>query len=181
MKKLDISNFDFGNWPLPKEVLTELGRINALWTTLESFLLLCIGKLAGYQKIDDMRPHILLIHTSFQQKIDLFSSLCDYLSKESHSLSNYSQVVTKLKIAQKGRNQFAHQGVVLNEETNELELVMSSARGKLKTNVSKIDMSEIKKVVIDIDEANSALYKLILKKELKPVWERIMDGEKKFK
>ena len=75
MKQEEIKKIQFGNWPLPEEVCTELGRMQALWGTLESALLIYIGKLAGYDKLYDMRPYILLNHTTFQQKLDILSSL----------------------------------------------------------------------------------------------------------
>ena len=180
MKKEDIEKIEFGNWPLPEKVCTELGRMQALWSSTESALLMFIGKLAGFDNLYDMRPYILLNHTTFQQKLDILGSLCDHLMKEFPSLSKYREVISKLKIAQKHRNTFTHQNVTFNLETKELEIATGSTRGKLKTNVRKIDIEEIKRAIIDIDEANAALYELVFKKKLKPVWQKIKDGEKKF-
>ena len=179
MKQEEIKKIKFGNWPLPEEVCTELGRMQALWGTLESALLVYIGKLSGFNDLNDMRPYILLAHTSFQQKVEILGSLCDYMRKQYPSLSNYSEVISKLKTAQKHRNTFTHQHIVINPETEELELATGSSRGKLKTDVRKFSVEEIKRAIIDIDEANAALYELITKKKLKPVWKKIVDGEKK--
>lgn len=179
MKQEEIKKIKFGNWPLPEEVCTELGRMQALWGTLESALLIYIGKLSGFDNINDMRPYILLNHTTFQQKIDILSSLCDYLMKEFPPLSKYPDIISKLKTAQKQRNTFIHQHIVYNPDTQELELATGSSRGKLKTDVRKFKLEEIKKAIIDIDEANAALYELILKRKLKPVWKKIVNGEKK--
>ena len=179
MKQEEIKKIKFGNWPLPEAVCTELGRMQTLWGTLESALLIYIAKLAGYDKPYDMRAYILLNHTTFQQKLDILSSLCDYLANEFPSLANYKEVISKLKTAQKHRNTLTHQQIVFNPDTQELELATGSSRGKLKTNVRKFSVEEIKRAIIDIDEANAALYGLILNKKLKPMWKQILDGERK--
>jgi hypothetical protein len=178
MKHEEINKIKFGNWPLPEEVCTELGRMQALWSALETALLIFISKLSGFNDNNDMRPYILLAHTSFQQKIEILSSLCDYLATQFPSLSNYSDVISKLKLAQKHRNMFTHQHIIFNPDTQELELATGSSRGKLKTDVRKFSIEEIKKAIIDIDEANAALYEMITNKKLKPVWKKILDGEK---
>jgi hypothetical protein len=179
MKQKEIRKIKFGNWPLPEEVCTELGRMHAIWSTLESALSLYIGKLSGFNDHNDMRPYILLNNTSFQQKLEILSSLCDYLAKQYPSLSKYPDVISKLKTAQKLRNTFTHQHIVFNPESEELELATGSSRGKLKTNVRKFNVEEIKRAIMDIDEANVALYELVLEKKIKPVWKKIVDGEKK--
>lgn len=179
MKQDEIKKIKFGNWPLPEEVCTELGRLQALWNTLESALSIYIGKLTGFNDPNDMRAYILLNHTTFQQKLDILSLLCDYLMLEAPSLSKYPGVVSKLKAAQKHRNIFTHQHIIFNQETEELELTTGSSMGKLKTDVRKFSVEEIKRSIIDIDEANASLYELILGKKLKPVWKKIVDGERK--
>lgn len=147
MKQEQIKNIDFGNWPLPKDVLTEIGRLHSIWSSMESALTLNIAKLAGYNDMHDMRPHILLNHSTFQQKLDIFSSLCDHLSNQFTNLSQYEKVVSLLKTAQKYRNTFTHQSIVYIQENDELQLAKSSSRGKLKTPVKKIDITEIKKAL----------------------------------
>ena len=87
--------------------------------------------------------------------------------------------ISKLKSAQKQRNILTHQSLIFNVENQELELATSSTRGKLKTNVRKIKVAEIKRAIMSIDEANVAVYELVLQRKLKPVWERILSGEKK--
>jgi hypothetical protein len=77
MKNEEIDKLDFNNWPLPNNILVEIGRVSALWNVLETLLTLCIGKLSGYD-IKDPRSFILIVHSSFPQKLDILSSLCDY-------------------------------------------------------------------------------------------------------
>lgn len=71
MKNEEIERLDFSAWPLPDEYLIELGRVAALWATLESFLNICIGKLAGFNEFSDPKPFILVNHASVPQKIDM--------------------------------------------------------------------------------------------------------------
>ena len=180
MKREEIKKIKFGNWPLPEEASTELGRLMSVWSALDSALLIYIAKLAGFSDPYDMRPFIILNHNTFQQKLDILSSLCDYLSKEYQSLSKYPEVISKLKTAQKHRNTFTHQHIVYNPDTEELELATGSSRGTLKTSVRKFSVEEIKEAVIIIDEASAALYELVLGKSIKPTWKKIVDGEKKY-
>lgn len=40
-REIDALNFD--DWPLPDAYLLEIGRVTALWGSLESLLNLCLG------------------------------------------------------------------------------------------------------------------------------------------
>jgi hypothetical protein len=66
MKDDEILNLNFAEWPLPDSYLVELGRVAALWTTLEGLLNLCISKLAGFD-MNDPKAFILTTHSSFPQ------------------------------------------------------------------------------------------------------------------
>ncbi len=169
MKDEEISKIDFDNWPLPNEVLIEIGRVSALWSSLESLLMLLIGKLAGFNQINDPMPFILLNHSSFPQKLDMLGALCEQLKPQHSNLKGYSEVISKLKSAQAKRNRFVHNGMAFNPDSGNLEMAIGSARGKLKTKVEIITIADIRKAVIDIDEAQAALYKLVLKRDIGPV------------
>lgn len=94
MKNNEVLKPNFDGWPLPDSYLLELGRIAALWATLESFLNLCIGKLAGFNDLNDPKAFILVTHsispsasTSCQRYVSsLFSSF--QISKAMKVLSN---------------------------------------------------------------------------------------------
>jgi hypothetical protein len=171
MKNEDIAAIDFSGWPLPDEFLLEIGRIAALWANLESFLNICIGKLAGFNDLDDPKPFILLAHSSFPQRLDIFGSLCGRLVPEFPHLANYKQVVSSLKSAQKLRNDFMHHGMSVNED-GKVVMPIGSARGTLKLMVKRIEIVDIKRTTIAIHEAQLALYELVLKRRLPPVWQR---------
>jgi hypothetical protein len=172
MRNDELSKIDFSNWPIPDNYLTEVGRVALLWAALENLLNICLGKLAGFDKVMDERAYILLIHSSFPQRLDSFSALCDILKDQYPNLQDYKQVVSKLKAAQKTRNRFMHHSMSLKEETGRAEMSVGSARGSLKSSVEVISIEDIKRASVQIDEAQVALYKLVVQKELPSVLER---------
>lgn len=172
MNNEEIEKLNFKDWPLPDEYLIEVGRIALLWASLESFLYLCIGKLAGFNELTDPTAFILFSHSSFPQKLDMLGTLCEQMEPFASNLKGYQNVISKLKAAQKSRNRFMHNGMALNTENGNIEMAIGSARGKLKTSINTIHLTDIKKVVIEISEAQNALYKLVLGVDLEPVWKR---------
>lgn len=161
------------DWPIPDAYLIEVGRIAALWASLESFLNTCIGKLAGFDPLSTDPTHfILLIHSSFPQRLDMLGALCEEL-KESHPhLLNHKEVISKIKAAQAARNKYAHNGLTYDRETNKCTMAEGSARGKVKTSVNDVSVENIHAVAKEIHMALLALYKLVLKREITPLWER---------
>src|SRR5260221_108403 len=111
MKDDEVLKLNFDRWPLPDAYLLELGRVSALWASLESFLNLCIGKLAGFNDINDPTWFILVTHSSFPQRLDILSSLCEHLVNSFPTLTDYKPVVDRLRHAQKLRNDFMHYGM----------------------------------------------------------------------
>ena len=172
MKDEEINRINFDNWPLPNEYLVEVGRISALWASLESLLTFLIGKLSGFDDVNNPMPFILVNHSSFPQKLDMLGALCEQLEPQCSNLKGYAEVISKLKSAQTKRNRFMHNGIVFNRETGNMEMAIGSARGKLKTNIEVITIANIRRAVIEIDEAQAALYKLVLGQNVKPVWSR---------
>ena len=158
------------NWPLPDKYLVELGRVSALWASLESLLNLCVGKLAGFDNINDPTPFILLTHASFPQRLHMLSTLCEQLSPHAPNLGDYSTVISKLEAAQKKRNRFMHNGISHQPETNQFVLASGSARGKLKTSVDPVTPEDIRIAAEEVHLAMLALYKLVLQVSLKPRW-----------
>lgn len=176
MKNEDILKLNFDKWPLPDDYLVELGRAASLWASLESFLNLCIGKLAGFNELNDPKPFILVNHASFPQRLDMLGALCEQLVAEFPDLKDYKTVIEKLRSAQTSRNKFMHYGMTLNPETGNMEMAIGTARGRLKVAVQVVDKADIRKASMEIHMAQLSLYKLVLRKELVPVWERRGDG-----
>jgi hypothetical protein len=167
----EVKRLDFAGWPLPDNYLIEIGRISALWGSLESFLNICIGKLAGFDDLNDPKHFILVTHTSFPQRIDILGALCEQLAPEFPSLANYSSLISLLKSAQKLRNTFAHNQISRNTETGKVEMAVGSARGRLDVGVRAVELHDIRRASTAINEANRALYKLVLGSDLMPPWE----------
>lgn len=160
------------DWPLPDSYLIELGRLSALWASLESFLNVLIGKLAGFNEIADTTLFILVTHSSFPQRLDMLGALCEKLKDEHPHLSNHKDVIAKLRSAQSNRNKYAHNGVTFDSETNQYVLSQGSARGKVKFSVEAVTVDDIHKVSKEIHEAQLSLYELVLKRQITPVWNR---------
>jgi hypothetical protein len=172
MKNEEITSLDFSDWPVPDGFLTEIGRVAVLWASLESLLNICLGKLAGFAEPLDFRAFILITHASFPQRLDSLGALCEQLSSNYSHLGDYKKVVSVIKTAQAARNKFMHHSFCLNKETGLLEMPIGSAHGALKTRNEVISIEDIKRASIQIDEAQRALYKLVLRRDLLPSWNR---------
>lgn len=167
MKRLDFND----GWPLSNEVLLELGRMTALWPSLEITVNVGIGKLMGYNQVLDTRSVIVLAHSNFQQRIDIFESLCDQFAPEYPNLSDYKTVCGLIKSAQKARNKFAHNPISLNDD-GQMVATFASARGSLKLNVEVVRINEIKEATAKIHEACCALHTLVTGAPMPPIWDR---------
>src|ERR1035438_7762165 len=115
MKDVEVEALNLVGWPMPDSYLIEIGRISALWAGLEFFLNTCIGKLAGFDELNDPKTSILVYHSSFPQKLDILGSLCQHLLPGYPDLSEYSSVISKLRAAQKARNTYVHNSMVRSE------------------------------------------------------------------
>lgn len=172
MKNDEVLKLKFDGWPLPDDYLLELGRVSALWASLETFLNLCIGKLAGFNDLNDPKAFILVTHSSFPQRLDVLSALCEQLVGAFPNLTGYESVVRQLRQAQKLRNDFLHFSMALNEESGQVEMAKGTARGSLKVGVEKVQLADLRRASMAIHEAQLALYKLVLGRDIPPVWVR---------
>ena len=172
MKNKDIENLNFDGWPIPNEYLIEVGRVASLWASLENVLNICIGKLSGFDDIYDPKAFILITHSSFPQRLNILSTLCEQIAQDLPSLKQYKKVVEKLRRAQKARNKYAHNSFSLNPDTGKMEMPIGSARGSLKVKIEVVTIPDIRRASIAIDEAQCALYSLVLKVNIQPVWKR---------
>ncbi len=172
MKHEEVLKLNLKSWPLPDDYLIELGRVAALWATLETFLNMCIGKLAGFNDINDAKPFILITHSSFPQRLDMLAALCEQLADKFSNLKDYKTVVSQLRDAQKLRNDFMHYGMSVNPESGQVQMAIGSARGTVKVSIKSIGLQDIRRASIAIHEAELALYKLVLKREVPPKWSK---------
>ena len=168
----EIEALHFDDWPLPNAYLVEIGRVTALWSSLEVLLNSCLGKLAGFNERGDPKPFILINHSSFPQRLDMLGALCEHLVPTFPNLGNYKTVISNLRSAQKERNKFVHNSIGPDEQSAEIVMASGSARGSLKTQVQKIRVSDIRRATIAIHEAQLSLYKLVFERDIEPVWEK---------
>lgn len=167
-----VRKLNLERWPLPEDHLVELGRVAALWATLESFLNICIGKLAGFDELNHLMPFILVNHSSFPQRLDMLGALCEQLAGQFPNLLGHGEVIGKLRAAQSLRNRFMHHGMSFDPETGDVRMAIGTARGAIKTSVQRVDLADIRRAAMEIHLAQLELYKLVLRRELRPVWER---------
>lgn len=151
------------NWPIPEEYMVELGRITCLYGGLENVVNVSINKLVGYSEAYDFRSAIMLAHSNFQQRVDILSTLLEWMANEYPNLKGYEDVIKLIKRAQKGRNKFIHCSLNYNPEKNIVEFAAMSARGTLKTKLETIYINELKNVSSVIHMATCELYKLIIR------------------
>ncbi len=160
------------NWPAPDPYLLELGRMTSIWGTLESAVNIAISKLAGYSRPLDFRALVIVAHSNFQQRVDIVSTLCEQLAPEYPNLASYKQVIAKIEAAQRVRNKYAHNAVITNDETGQVQVSFVSARGKLKTTIENVQLADIKEATAKIHEAMCDLHTLVTGSEIKPIWDR---------
>lgn len=160
------------DYPIPDQYLIELGRITALWGSLEASLNFGIGKLAGFDSLSDPTPFILLTHSSFPQRLDMLAALCVELSPHAVHLKEYGGVIAQLKAAQSKRNRYSHNSMYYDTETGDCVINVGSARGKLKFQSSVVRIADIREVSECIHVAMLSLHKLITQASYPPIWER---------
>jgi hypothetical protein len=170
MKDTEIDNIRFGDWPMPEEYLVELGRINAIWASLENVINITLVKISGFD-IHDPRGIIMFEHLSMPQKLDILGSLGDQLLAEHPHLKDLPESISKIKTAQSSRNKFIHNALNYDPETKTLELPIATARGKLIAKVNKISKADLKRVIVEISIAQRHLHKTVFKKEYPHPWE----------
>lgn len=167
----EVLKVKFDGWPLPDDYLIEVGRIATVWGALESALNMCLYKLAGFNEVDDPTPFILLAHTNVPQRLDMLGSSCEYLNSAYPSLKEYQPVLAALRSAQKLRNKYTHNSMVKNE-SGRIVMATGSARGTLKFATETVTLADLRRVTMAIHQAMLDLYKLVLKREIPPLWER---------
>jgi len=172
MKDAEVEALNFVGWPMQDSYLIEIGRISALWAGLEFFLNTCIGKLAGFDELNDPKPSILVYHSSFPQKLDILGSLCEHLLPDFPDLSEYSSVISKLRAAQKARNTYVHNSMVEDPKTGKMMMPTASFRGKVDAAVRPVSLGDIRRASVAIDDAQRALYKLVLRRDIPSLAER---------
>lgn len=170
---MNIKDLEFpDNFPAPPEHLLELGRITALWGSLESTVDLALTKLSGIEDIDGWRVHVLTVHSNFKQRVDAIETLCHKMQEQFPQLQMYKDTIKAIRKAQSKRNQFLHNGIYFNTDNGNVETSSMQARGVLKTKVETITVDDLKNVSALIHLALLSLHELVTGVKYPPVWER---------
>jgi predicted NUDIX family NTP pyrophosphohydrolase len=127
-------------------------------------------KVSGFE-INDTRGAILFEHLSMPQKLDTLGSLGHELSMQYSNLKDLPKAISNIRSAYKLRNDFVHHSLTLSDEGDYLEMPVASARGKLKAEVKKVTLVNLKRAVIEISNAQRGLYKVLFQQELKEPWQ----------
>ena len=165
--------YDFPeNFPAPDEYLLELGRVTALWGSLESSVNNAINYLSGIENQDHWRVSVLTAHSNFKQRVDVIQTLCHEMQEMFPNLSMYPETIKLIESAQKKRNHYLHNGLFFNKETNTVQTSSIQARGVLRTKVQNVSVSELKDVSAKIHLALLSIHELLTQKKYPPFWER---------
>lgn len=178
MNEDEIEALNLDGWPLPDAYLIEIGRVGAMWSSLESILNVYLTKLFGFEEADTYKGFIITSHSSFPQRLDMLGSLCEQLVEQFPNLRPYKLVISSLRAAQTERNKIAHNGVHPGDTPGEFAMAIGTARGSIKTKVERVTLADIRRVSMMIDEAGTGLHNLIFKADLKPAWKRLNPSNK---
>jgi hypothetical protein len=171
LNNAEIEKLQFGNWPMPESFLTELGRLVVIWSALENVIDLVLTKLAGLD-VFDPRGVILFTHLSMPQKLDTLGALGEQLAPKYPNLNELPQSIAKLRTAQKLRNDLIHNSLTYSDKDDILEMPIGSARGKLKAEIRKVSLVDIKRAVIEISIAQRHLYRVVFQRDSPNPWEK---------
>lgn len=146
---------------LPEPYLTAIGKVCVQWAHLEMAVELGIKKLAGFDLFDP-RSAIVTAHMTWPLRMDILTALIAELETKYPHLAKFKDVAPLLKKASEGRNKIAHAFWTI--EGGQVMILRATARGRLKTSMDPVMVSDIDAVVDDIGRAGAAMYKIILNK-----------------
>lgn len=149
---------------LPDDYLVAIGKVCVQWGMLEQVVDKALHKF-GDVNMDDWRPPVFTAHMSWPQKMNILDALVDGLVGEYPALSRYKiEVAPVLRKAQSGRNRIVHAFWGYDDKTASAHILSLTARGKLKTSVDPIGISDIDSIADEIALAGMLLWKLLVGK-----------------
>lgn len=163
----------FEDWPADESILVELGRLMSVWGGLEAGLNVAIGKLAGFDNVGDVRPMILTTHSSFPQRVDNFTALCEQLEGQFPNLKGYQEVAVGIRKVQVSRNKYAHNMVIKDRETGKHMISRFSARGKVVYYEEEVEIADIRRITAQTHAVSLKLHALLTGVSYPPIWDRV--------
>ena len=167
MTTIDDEDHRFGDWPIPRAYLIEIGRIVSLWAVLENLLNFGLGRLCGVDPRDP-KQLVLFEHLSIPQKLDILGALANIDEECGVDNQELSNALAKVRRAQGERNKFLHNPVILDEESGTYFIMQSSARGRVKITTDPVSVETLRAAVRVVDDANRTLSKAIYGNEVPP-------------
>lgn len=135
-----------------------IGKVTVAWGALESAIDLSIGRLLGLGTFDP-RGSIITAHMTWPLKMDVLESLAAALSKDFPRLTELGAVKPLLKKAQEARNLVVHGHWV--QQDDKVYRLRTTARGKLRADLSSIPLTAIETAVATIGAAGRAVLQVI--------------------
>jgi hypothetical protein len=162
MSRIDIEKMDLSGWPLPDDYLAELGRIALLWGRLENLLRNVIANLSGLENLTDPRFYVVFNQPTFEENTELLNKLCEQLLPGAPNLKRYPQIIDQLKLAKRQRDLYLGGGMSPNPGNGDIEMDVINVLGQVEEVSRKIEIADLKRVIMQIDDVQHALYNLVV-------------------
>ena len=158
----DIKHLDIDGWPLPNDYLVEVGRIALLWARLEKFVSNAVANFVGFENLADPKAYIVFTSPSFERNLELLEKLCALLSPTTPNLVGYETVLRDLRAAREAANLYIKGGMTPNPGDGSVEIDFSDPLDPSAATVKTVTIADLRDAIMCIDEAQHALYKLVI-------------------
>ena len=158
---VNIEKLNFGDWPVDERYLVELGRIAIVWGKLEAFVQNSVANFAGLENLEDRKLYTVFSANSFDDNVALIERLCALQLSTEPNIKNYPQVLEQLKQSQRLKLRFLNGSIRPNPVNDEVEVLVADEAEVATLNTETITVTDLKKAVLAIDQAQFELYKLV--------------------
>jgi hypothetical protein len=143
---------------IPQPYLTSIGKVCVDWGRLETVVDLAIAKLAAFDTLDP-RGAIITAHMPWPLKMDVLEALVTALRPNYPALAKFDEAKPLLKKAQEGRNRIVHGQ--WGERDGKVLKARITARGRVRSSLHEITVSEIDAISTDVFRAGRAVLKAV--------------------
>jgi hypothetical protein len=157
----DLTTLNIDGWPLPNDYLVEVGRIALMWARLETLVMNSVANFSGLENLADPRNFIVYSRPNFGENIQLLEALCDHLLPTNPNLHGYQQVLDQLRDAQGAMALYTRGGMNPNPGTGAVEMDLPDPASPGRTLSRQVQIADLRRAMMVIDEAQHALYKLL--------------------
>jgi hypothetical protein len=158
---VDIETLNFGDWPVDERYLVELGRMAIVWGKLEVFVQNSVANFAGLENLEDNKLYTVFSANSYDDNVALIEKLCALQLSAEPNIKNYPQVLEQLKRSQQLKLRFLNGSIRPNPANNDVEIIVADDAEVATLKVETITVTDLKKAVLAIDQAQYELYKLV--------------------